>query len=78
MAIPIPDARTWAFLALLRAAEQGRLALMQCADARTCEPRHVICAETGRPNVMMPFGHLHDGDARDAYVPPPGWAFDTI
>ncbi|MBD3744823.1 DUF6117 family protein [Sphingopyxis alaskensis] len=78
MAVPIPDARTRAFLALLRAAEQGRLALMQCTDARTGEPCHVICAETTCPNVMKPFGHLQEGNAVDAYVPPPGWAFGAI
>ena len=51
---------------------------MQCTDARTGGLRHVICAETGRLNVMMPFGHLQEGNAVDAYVPPPGWAFDTV
>jgi len=75
MAMPIPDARTLAFLALVRAAEQGLLALVECIDARTGETRHVICAETGHPNVMMPFGHLHYDDAHHAYLPPPGWAF---
>lgn len=75
MAMPIPDARARAFLALVRAAEQGRLALVECTDARTGEARHVLCAETGHPIVMMPFGHLHAGDARHAYLPPPGWAF---
>lgn len=68
----IPDAYKRNFQTLLRAAEQGDLALMECADAATGAPRYVICA-VGRADgdyVMTPFGHLHDGNPFEAYVPP--------
>ena len=70
MAIP-HHART-NFQTLLRAAEAGHLALMECTDAITGEVRFVICA-VGHDNgdfVMTPFGHLDDGNPYDAYVPP--------
>lgn len=57
---------------LLRAAEGGNLALIECADAVTGETRYVICA-VGREDgdfVMTPFGHLADGNPYEAYVPP--------
>jgi hypothetical protein len=69
MAIPDPFRRN--FETLLRAAGEGDLALLECADAVTGEPRYVICA-VGREDgayVMTPFGHLHDGNPFDAYVP---------
>jgi hypothetical protein len=70
MAIPDPFRRN--FETLLRAAGEGDLALLECADAVTGAPRYVICA-VGREDgayVMTPFGHLHDGNPFDAYVPP--------
>ena len=68
----IPDAYVRNFRTLLRAAEQGDLALMECTDARTGEPRYVLCAvgREGSEYLMTPFGHLHDGNPFDAYVPP--------
>lgn len=68
----IPDAYVRNFRTLLRAAEQGDLALMECADAQTGEPRYVLCAvgREGSAYLMTPFGHLHDGNPFDAYVPP--------
>ncbi|MEP7457603.1 DUF6117 family protein [Phyllobacterium sp. SB3] len=60
------------FDTLLRAAAAGNLALMECADAATGEPRFVICA-VGREAgdyVFTPFGHLADGNPYDAYLPP--------
>lgn len=38
----IPDHVRANFQTLLRAAESGDLALMECTDALTGEPRHVI------------------------------------
>lgn len=70
----IPDAFVRNFRTLLSAAANGDLALMECADARTGEPRYVICA-VGRAKgeyLMTPFGHLHDGDPYEAYVPAGG------
>jgi len=68
----IPEAYARNFDTLLRAAEAGDLALMECTDAVTGVPRYVICA-VGRADgdyVMTPFGHLHEGNPFDAYLPP--------
>jgi hypothetical protein len=68
----IPSFARTNFQTLLRAADDGALALMECLDAVTGAPRYVICA-VGRDNedyVFTPFGHLADGDPYDAYLPP--------
>lgn len=70
----IPDHARDNFQTLLRAAADGTLALMECADAATGETRYVICA-VGRDHgdyVFTPFGHLADGDPYEAYTPPNG------
>lgn len=68
----IPDHAHANFQTLLRAAENGDLALMECADALTGEPRYVICAvgREGSDFLFTPFGHLADGNPFEAYVPP--------
>ena len=68
----IPDHARANFQTLLRAAESGDLALMECADVATGEPRYVICAvgRDGGEHVFTPFGHLADGNPYDAYLPP--------
>lgn len=68
----IPEAYVKNFDTLLRAAQQGDLALMECTDASTGEPRYVICAvgRDGAEYLFTPFGHLHDGNPFEAYVPP--------
>jgi hypothetical protein len=43
-AMSIPDHISTNFETLLRAASNGNLALMECIDAITGEPRYVICA----------------------------------
>lgn len=58
-----PDHARAIFRTLLRAAAAGDLALVECADAATGEPRYVICAvarDDGDP-VPTPFGHLAPG-----------------
>jgi len=68
----IPDYARTNFDTLLRAASEGNLALMECLDAATREPRYVICA-VGRSDgefVLTPFGHLSEGNPYDAYLPP--------
>ena len=68
----IPDHARANFQTLLRAAESGDLALMECTEGATGEIRYVICA-VGRDNgdyVFTPFGHLADGNPYDAYLPP--------
>jgi hypothetical protein len=67
----IPDHASRNFQTLLRAAEAGHLALMECTDAKTREIRYVICA-VGRQDgdyVFTPFGHLADGNPFEMYVP---------
>jgi hypothetical protein len=68
----IPDHARTNFQTLLRAATDGNLALMECNDAVTGEPRYVICAvgRDGTDFVFAPFGHLADGNPYDAYLPP--------
>lgn len=70
----IPDAYRRNFATLLRAAEQGDLALMECTDAVTGEIRYVICAvgQDQGEYLFTPFGHLHDGNPFEAYIPPRG------
>lgn len=68
----IPDFARANFDTLLRAAADGALALLECADAATGEPRYVLCAvgRDGDDYVMTPFGHLAPGDPYAAYRPP--------
>ncbi|MER8713184.1 DUF6117 family protein [Mesorhizobium sp. M1295] len=68
----IPDHARSNFQTLLRAAGDGNLALMECADAATGQRRYVICAvgREGADYVFTPFGHLADGNPYDAYLPP--------
>ena len=72
MNMSIPSFVQSNFQTLLRAASDGNLALMECLDAVTGNPRYVICA-VGRDNadyVFTPFGHLAEGNPYDAYLPP--------
>lgn len=68
----IPDYLTGNFNTLLRAAADGNLALMECKDAASGEPRYVLCAvgRKGDDYIMTPFGHLAEGNPYDAYMPP--------
>lgn len=67
----IPEYAKENFQTLLRAAQDGNLALMECADAATGAARYVICA-VGRDNddyVFTPFGHLAEVNPYEAYRP---------
>jgi Family of unknown function (DUF6117) len=68
----IPDYARANFETLLRAVADSNLALMECKDAVTSEPRYVICAvgRDGTDFVFTPFGHLADGNPFDASLPP--------
>lgn len=59
------------FDTLLRAAKDGNLALLECGDARTGEPRYVLTAMAwdGKEYVMTPFGHMCEGNPYLAYMP---------
>lgn len=68
----IPDHARTNFNTLLRAADDGNLALMECLDANTHELRYVLCA-VGRKDgdfIFTPFGHLAAGNPYYAYLPP--------
>lgn len=63
------------FETLLRAAADGRLALVECTDKATGEPRYVIAAIADVPDNpdqrdIVPFGHLCNGNPYDEYEPP--------
>lgn len=68
----IPDHARANFETLLKAATAGDLALMECRDIVTGEPRYVLCAvgRDGSDYVMTPFGHLAPGNPYEAYAPP--------
>ncbi len=68
----IPEYARANFNTLLRAAACGDLALVECADAMTGEPRYVICAlaRDRVDYVITPFGHLAPGNPYEAYKPP--------
>ena len=68
----IPDHARANFQPLLRAAADGNLALLECADAETGAVRYVICAmgKDGGEFLFTPFGHLADGNPYEAYRPP--------
>jgi hypothetical protein len=68
----IPDHIRANFQTLVRAAENGDLALMECADAESGAPRYVICAvgRNGGEYLFTPFGHLAAGNPYEAYRPP--------
>ncbi|MBB4303381.1 hypothetical protein GGD81_002424 [Rhodobium orientis] len=68
----IPDHARANFETLLRAAADGNLALLECADAETGAVRYVICAvgRDGGEFLITPFGHLADGNPYEVYRPP--------
>lgn len=68
----IPDHIRANFQTLMRAAENGDLALMECSDAESGAPRYVICAvgRNGGEYLFTPFGHLAEGNPYEAYRPP--------
>lgn len=68
----IPDHIRANFQTLMRAAENGDVALMECSDAESGVPRYVICAigRNGGEYLFTPFGHLAEGDPYEAYHPP--------
>ena len=67
----IPDYISTNFTTLLRAASDGNLALMECTDTATGEPRYFICAvgREGPDYVFTPFAHIADGNPYHAYLP---------
>ena len=68
----IPEHARENFETLVRAAKRDDLALMECVDAATGQPRWVICAvgRSGEDFVFTPFAHLAEGNPFVAYRPP--------
>jgi len=69
----IPDHISANFQTLLRAAENGDLALMECTDIHSEAPRYVIAAVRRGDKgdyVFTPFGYLAEGSPFEAYTPP--------
>lgn len=68
----IPDHARTNFNTLMRAAVAGDLALMECLDAASREPRYVLCTvgRDGSEFLVTPFGHLAPGNPYEAYLPP--------
>ena len=68
----IPDFARTNFHTLLRAASSGDLALMECLDAQSRQPRYVLCAvgRDGEQFMFTPFGHLAPDNPYEAYLPP--------
>jgi hypothetical protein len=66
----IPNHARANFETLLRAARDGDLALMECADTNTGQPRYVLCGvgRNGADCLFTPFGHLADDNPYDAYL----------
>ena len=58
------------------ATKNGDIALMSCLDAKTKEPRSVICIASQADDggiEMIPLGHfVPEGNPFDAYLPPEG------
>lgn len=74
----IPEYARANFNTLLRAAAAGDLALVECADGLTGEPRYVICTITrdAAGYAITPFGHLAPGNPYEA-CKPPGTSWDS-
>ncbi len=70
MAFPARCRDTYALL--LRAAERGDLALMECTGRVTGAPVYVLCEmrREGGGHVITPLAHLHDGDPAGLIWPP--------
>ena len=58
------------------AVKNGDIALISCLDAKTKEPRSVICIASQADDggiEMIPLGHfVPEGNPFDAYLPPEG------
>ncbi|TPL66599.1 DUF6117 family protein [Mesorhizobium sp. B2-4-1] len=68
----IPEHHRKNFDTLLRAAQDGQLALLECTDSKTGEPRYVLTVMSYQDDeyLMTPFGHLAEGNPFEIYDPP--------
>ena len=72
----LPDHHIQWFEQMKLATKNGDIALVSCLDAKTKEPRSVICIASHTDDggiEMIPLGHfVPEGDPFDAYLPPEG------
>ena len=72
----LPDHHIQWFEQMKLATKNGDIALVSCLDAKTKEPRSVICITSQAYDggiEMIPLGHFApEGDPFDAYLPPEG------
>ena len=72
----LPDHHIQWFEQMKLATKNGDIALVSCLDAKTKEPRSVICIASQADDggiEMIPLGHfVPEGDPFDAYLPPDG------
>lgn len=70
----IPDYCRINFSTMLRAAQDGQLALMECTDKATGKPVTVVCmvnpAEDGEDIEMVPVAQMFDVSPYDVLEPP--------
>jgi hypothetical protein len=68
----IPEDYRAKFQALLAAAADDWLCLVECVDTANGEPRYVLCAVRGdgAAFIVEPFGHLAEGNPYDLNLPP--------
>ena len=69
----IPDHMVDRFNTLKQACVDGKLALLECQDAKSGEPRYVLCAVNQHHDEFLfaPFAHMTpDDNPYDAYIPP--------
>ena len=70
----LPDHHVQWFEQMRLATKNGDIALMSCLDAKTKEPRSVICIVSQADDggiEMIPLGHfVPEGNPFDVYLPP--------
>lgn len=72
----LPDHHIQWFEQMKLATKNGDIALISCLDAKTKEPRSVICIASQADDggiAMIPLGHfVPEENPFDAYLPPEG------
>lgn len=70
----IPEGHRRNFETLCRAADNGRLALMECKDTKTGKPAYVICmvneGEEGGDTELVPVAKMFDENPYEEWEPP--------
>jgi hypothetical protein len=79
----IPEGIKTNFQTLIKAFENGDIALLECLNRESGEPAFAICAvnrhskSSGKPEFeMVPFGLMFNGDPYQILIPPGDPQFD--